>query len=65
MRLLTFGDVGLAKGLLDEVLGGGGGGTFLPFTPRIKRSELRSGTGGFVDKGGRWGGDSSVSLPEG
>jgi hypothetical protein len=64
MRLLTLGDVGLASGLRDDVLGGGGGGTFLPFTPRTKSSVLRSGTGGFVDNGGR-GGDSSVSLPEG
>lgn len=28
IRLLTFGDVGLANGLREDVLGGGGGGTF-------------------------------------
>lgn len=65
IRCGRLGLVGLANGLRELVLGGGGGGTFLA---RCNSSALRSGTGGLPVGRGGWGGlvsCVSVSDPDG
>lgn len=59
----TFGEVGLASGLLELVRGGGGGGIRL--LTLDKSSAFRSGTGGFPTERCGCGGLVSVSEPLG